>query len=73
MDTENVGRYSNTLLVSLNSRISIREEGDPRNSAQTQSIAFAVASHQAASSTNITLKELEPPDVVYEPPECMAI
>jgi hypothetical protein len=73
IETENVGRYSNTLLVSLNSRISIREEGNPRVSTRTQSIAFVVTSHRDASPTNITLKELEPLEVVYKPPEGMAI
>jgi hypothetical protein len=66
VDTDNFGRYSNTLLVSLNSRISIRANENPRVLTLSPSIAFDITSHRSSSPTNITLKEIEQPEVVYK-------
>jgi hypothetical protein len=75
IDADNFGRYSNTLLVSLNSRIAIRREDNPRVSTLSPSIAFDITSHLAGSPTNITLKDtgIEQPEAVYKPSDSVAI
>ncbi|KAH9981991.1 hypothetical protein BJV77DRAFT_1045009 [Russula vinacea] len=65
--------YSNTLLVSLNSRISIRGNQNPPVATLSPSIAFAITSNRTGSPTNITLKEIEQPEVVYKASGSMAI
>jgi hypothetical protein len=73
VDTDGLGRYSNTLLVSLNSRISIRGNENPRVATLSPSIAFDITSNHTSGPTNIALKEMEQPEVVYKASGSMAI
>jgi hypothetical protein len=59
MFTDYLGRYSNTLLVSLNNRISVRKAASARVTNRNQGMALAAATPRSDSSTDITCIEEE--------------
>jgi len=64
-DTDILGRYSNTLLVSLNNRISIRKVATTRGIAnRTQAITLGMPRFD--SNTDIAIMEVERPSPTYK-------
>jgi len=63
MFTDYLGRYSNTLLVSLNNRISVRKAASVQVPNRNQGIVLA-ATPRSDSSTDITCIEAEQSSVV---------
>ena len=64
-DTDILGRYSNTLLVSLNNRISIRNVAATRGIAnRTQAITLGMPRFD--SNTDIAIMEVERPSATYK-------
>jgi hypothetical protein len=59
MFTDYLGRYSNTLLVSLNNRISVRKEASAQVTNRNQGMIALTATPRSDSSTDITCIENE--------------
>ena len=66
MFTDHLGRYSNTLLVSLNNRISVRKAASAKVTNRNQGIALA-ATPRSDSNTDITCIENDQSSVAKFP------